>query len=323
MKLKLNRIILIQLVAILFTGTLIADDVVETLAPGVYLHLDRVNTQKKLITVECFVNLQRKKLQPKFDETYQKAQFQAIFGGELTNAERKIGWMYNTLEFLAIPFQTSTVGEFCTFKTDEMKNLAPGLYTYDILNLREKSDAYIAYVSSSADSSSGDLKHMMKHVEMIVSVNTSASVPWYTPLGICRSALYEGEKHPAISIYLHDFIARNFPDKLYMLTNPLKKMRDIITAAVGNDNAQVLRETNKSDRWVDITPGAYAAGEGKCTYIAEDSKRVNIPRYGKTWFATNSGTFGSRGDGNAALVVTKREALASYAAAHPYGAEED
>lgn len=51
---------------LLLSGKLVAsatsyDGVVEELAKGVYLHLDRVDTKRKMLAIECFVTIQRKK----------------------------------------------------------------------------------------------------------------------------------------------------------------------------------------------------------------------------------------------------------------------
>lgn len=306
----------------LTASTTLDDSVVEELAKGAYLHLDRVDTKTKVFAIECFVISQRKKIKPVIDDIpfLNKYLFSSGVVSALSKAEQETCATYDALEFLALAYKTSTVGEYCSFETAEIKEtISQGGSVYDKWNLREKSDAYVAYISSSPESSASSFSHMLKHVEMIVSVNTSKSLPWYTTLGICRSLFYTGEKHKGVSLYLQDFVARQFVDKPYMLFPPVKKMSNLVLTEIGGKNAQVLKETKKSDRWVQINLGVFGAGQDTCTYRNESGKNIKISNYKNTWFSTNPSTFGSHDDSDKApLVAVKRKALASYAKDHPY-----
>lgn len=263
-----------------------------------------------------------KKISPIIDDIslFNKYLFSLGHIDALTKEQQEGCATCDALEFLALSYITSTVGEYCTFQTQATEEvISQGGSIYDICNLQEKSDAYVAYLSSSPETSADNFSHMLKHVEMIVSVNTSKTLPWYTTLGICRSVFYTGKKHKAVSLYLQDFIARQFVDKLYMVFPPVKKMKSLVLTAMGDKSVQVLTETKSSDQWVQIVLGPHGGGQDTCHYRNDSGKLVEIANYQGTWFATNPSTFGSHNDSaKAPLVVVKRKALASYAKDQPY-----
>jgi hypothetical protein len=102
-------------------------------------------------------------------------------------------------------------------------------------------ELWVAYVSNIPISEKANLADENPHIEMFVTVITSPHAVITSHMGISRTweAALDLEqetplrkKHPDQSIHLHSFAAKimkmRYPCKVYMLTTPLKVMREIL-----------------------------------------------------------------------------------------------
>jgi len=107
--------------------------------------------------------------------------------------------------------------------------------------LKTSGEQWVAYVTSRPIRSTADVLAVVDNkIEMMVGVVTDRDAPMVKHIGIVRSVHYlvhyADKIHRRISIALHSFVARvmtqRYDNKLYLVTNPLKKMRALILRAL-------------------------------------------------------------------------------------------
>lgn len=102
------------------------------------------------------------------------------------------------------------------------------------LKFYNSSDVWIAYVTNKKITKEAqDLLQREGDIEMTCTVMTTKEIPFYSPMGIFRTAEFWGlKRHEGLAMNLHSFIAKAilvaYGNKEYMITKPVDSMRDII-----------------------------------------------------------------------------------------------
>lgn len=140
--------------------------------------------------------------------------------------------------------------DFATMqKTQSRDHVVGGIlgFLHSIPNTNH-SHIWVAYISNTKPKELSPLDEEIPTIEMVVSVTTSELSCFSMHMGIFRSKLYEGEKHPNISMKLHGFAAQQLANKpfdipkTYMVTTPLDHMRGIMQNAFESHEKQLYTE---------------------------------------------------------------------------------
>jgi hypothetical protein len=113
------------------------------------------------------------------------------------------------------------------------------------------SHVWVAYISNTAPKKHFPLDDEIPTIEMVTTVTTSELSCFSMHMGIFRSTLYTGEKHPNISMRLHGFAAEQITNqsfdmpKIYMVTTPLDHMRDIMQQTFALHEKQIYTDQDK------------------------------------------------------------------------------
>lgn len=96
-----------------------------------------------------------------------------------------------------------------------------------------KDELWIAYVSVEPVHKAGEVAY--NNIEMVMTVSTAEDLPFTTHMAIHCALLFDKQSHNRISLALHAFAARAMkdlhPEKVYMITRPMKKMRELLIDA--------------------------------------------------------------------------------------------
>ena len=117
-------------------------------------------------------------------------------------------------------------------------------------------------------------------------------------------------------MHLHSFIARQFPEKIYMVTFPLEKMRDLMQAGVDPDSFQILRDTPQQESWIDMTAKDWE-GSIVLSYKNNEGEEEH-QQIAQSWYAMNLTSYSCMDDADDPVVAIKQPALAEYTELHPY-----
>ncbi len=108
----------------------------------------------------------------------------------------------------------------------------------------KEAEIWVAYASYTPVSKRGKVKE--EDIEMFVTVTTSKNIPFVTHMGIARSMSsisLEKPKHKGLSVQLHSFAAKvikkRYPQKRYMITVPLKEMRNILLRSLPDNTIYI------------------------------------------------------------------------------------
>lgn len=92
----------------------------------------------------------------------------------------------------------------------------------------------------------------VQFIEMTVCVVFNPFDPFQVHMGISRNLLFEGKKHPQLSLLVHSFAAhvmrRIYPQRIYMITRPLAFMKSLLIEALPQGTFQLGK--NNPDSWI-------------------------------------------------------------------------
>lgn len=115
----------------------------------------------------------------------------------------------------------------------------------------DKAHVWVAYVSNVPPKKHYPTDSEISTIEMAMTVTTSELSCFSMHMGIFRSLLYTGEKHPCISMKLHGFASEqivkdNFEvPKTYMVTVPLDRMRSIMEESLQSQGKKIYTDRDE------------------------------------------------------------------------------
>ncbi|MEC7839780.1 MAG: hypothetical protein VX777_07055 [Chlamydiota bacterium] len=129
------------------------------------------------------------------------------------------------------------------------------LQSYGIYQRTSPHEVWVLYASTT--SISKDVQCAPENIEMVCTVSTSENVPFTTHMGITRTSRFaqktfdEMIRHPSISMDLHAYGAQvmkfRYPEKVHMITTPMKVMEEIFKKTLGEDNVFIGYEEGWED----------------------------------------------------------------------------
>lgn len=160
----------------------------------------------------------------------------------------------------------------CESSSELCKNLLVGYSGFaGALNLFYYPNVELWLLYASTESMRSDeYEKSAKNIEMYCTVSTSANFPCTTHMGISSSAQFlknngYKRKHHNFSAELHSFgtivMRMLHRDKIFMITTPMKVMRDIFIKTLGKENIYIAFDANWPDdikyfqAQIDSSPG--------------------------------------------------------------------
>jgi hypothetical protein len=112
----------------------------------------------------------------------------------------------------------------------------------------DESSCYLACFSAKKPNKQFDFTRDVTAIEMIISITSAPRLDYVIHLGIQRSIVYtlaNNPIHPNIAMLLHgcaaQYISQHYPEKKFMITNPLPKMEEIFKKTMGEESLFIIK----------------------------------------------------------------------------------